>query len=170
MKALLFKQPFFDVDKASFQILFGNKNADILITILTNPHCVPCGEMHRKLSEILRDENSKFCIQYIFSSFGEEFDESSKFLIATYLNQPLSETCRIYHEWFTLGRANRYSFFKKYKVPIDENCMNEFNRHNEWKTNSKLNATPTVLVNGYKLPQHYHIEDIRFFSSIDFTG
>ena len=86
-----------------------------MITILTNPHCIPCARMHKKLSEILKDENNKFCIQYIFSSFREEFDESSQFLIATYQNNPLSETCRIYHEWFNGGgQANRFKFFKKH--------------------------------------------------------
>ena len=168
--ALLQKQPHFEVDKTSSQILFGNRNAEILVTILTNPHCNPCARMHKKLAEILQDENGKFCIQYIFSSFREEFDESSQFMISTYLNKPLSDTCRIYHEWFTAGIRDRFVFFEQNKVPYDENCINEFNKHNEWKENAKLKATPTVLVNGYKLPEKYKIEDIRFFTTTDFSG
>ena len=169
IKSLILKQPHFEVDKSNSQILFGNKNSDILITIFTNPHCTPCGRMHRKLEKFLQDENGKLCIQYIFASFGEEYDESSRFMIATYLNKPLDETCRIYHEWFPTGRANRFSFFKKYKVPMDESCKYEFNKHNEWSKKAKLKATPTVLINGYQLPKHYQIEDIRFFTSIDFS-
>ena len=171
IKATLFKEPYIEVSRESSQILFGNKNAETLISILTNPHCNPCARMHKKLSEILQDENGKFCIQYIFSSFREEFDESSQFLIATYLNKPLNETCRIYHEWFNGGgQANRFRFFKKNKVTIDGKCMSEFNKHNEWKENAKLKATPTVFINGYKLPSHYNIDDVRFFTTIDFSG
>ena len=170
IKALLLKQPRFEVDKSTSQILFGNKQADILVTILTNPHCTPCARMHKQLAEILQNENSKICIQYIFSSFREEFDESSQFMIATYLNKPLAETCRIYHDWFAAGIRNRFSFFQQNKVPYDENCINEFNKHNEWKDNSKLKATPTVLINGYQLPKQYKIEDIDFFTTIDFSG
>ena len=170
IKVLLLKQPYFEADRSNSQILFGNKNAEILITILTNPHCKPCARMHNRLSEILLDENGKFCIQYIFSSFREEFDESSRFMIATYLNKPLKDTLRIYHDWYNGGQANRFSFFQKHKVPVDADCMNEFNKHNEWKNNAKLSATPTVLINGYKLPGNYTIEDIRFFTAIDFTG
>ncbi|MDR0750570.1 MAG: hypothetical protein LBF62_13515 [Tannerellaceae bacterium] len=168
IKAILSKQSYVEVDKSSSQILFGNKDAEILITILTNPHCTPCARMHSKISDFLSDKNSKFCIQYIFSSFGEEFDMSSKFMIAIYLNNPIDEACEIYHEWFTFGRINSFSFFQKYKVTFDEYCINEFNKHNEWRKNSKLSATPTVLINGYKLPKHYNIEDIRFFTTIDF--
>lgn len=36
-------------------------------------------------------------------------------------------------------------------------------RHNEWKERNKLSATPTILVNGYLLPEHYQIEDMAEF-------
>jgi hypothetical protein len=171
IRALLAKEQRFEVDKNSSQILFGNKNAAMLVTILTNPHCSPCARVHDRLAEILQDETGKFCIQYIFSSFREEYDDSSRFLIATYLNNPLHETCRIYHDWFKRGgRANRFRFFQTHKFAIDERCMNEFNRHNEWMANAKLKATPTVLINGRKLPAHYNIENIHFFTTLDFSG
>jgi len=169
IKSLLLKQPYIEVDKSSSQILFGNKKANILITIFTNPHCTPCGRMHHKLKKFLKDANGKLCIQYIFASFGGEYDESSSFMIATYLDKTLNENCRIYHEWFTTGRANRFSFFKKYKDPMDGKCLNEFNKHNEWCEKAKLKATPTVLINGYQLPKNYQIEGIHFFTSIDFS-
>jgi protein-disulfide isomerase len=40
---------------------------------------------------------------------------------------------------------------------------NEFKKHEEWKEKTGLQATPTILVNGYKLPDHYKIEDLNFF-------
>ena len=169
IKALLTKQPRIMVDKQSSQILFGNKNADILITILTNPHCNPCKKMHNKLLNYLMDENCKFCIQYIFASFGEEFDISSQFLIAAYMSNPLNVTLRIYKDWYTIGLYDRFSFFKKHNFPIDEKCINEYNQHNDWSLNSKLKATPTVLVNGYKIPKQYIVDDIRFLATFDFS-
>jgi len=32
----------------------------------------------------------------------------------------------------------------------------------------QLRATPTILVNGYKLPENYKIEDLRYFTESDF--
>lgn len=41
--------------------------------------------------------------------------------------------------------------------------MEELKRHNEWKETNKLSATPTILVKGYVLPDHYQIEDMAEF-------
>ena len=168
-KTLLIKQPYFEVERDCSQILFGNKDAEILITVFTNPHCIPCARMHNKITKILQDDNSKLCVQYIFSSFREEYDMSTKFLIATYLNNTINDALKIFHEWYSFGRAKRFDFYKKHKVVIDENCMNEFYKHEAWKEKTKLSATPTILVNGYKLPDYYKIEDV-LFTTIDFSG
>ena len=44
-----------------------------------------------------------------------------------------------------------------------ESVTKELKRHNEWKETNKLSATPTILVNGYQLPEHYQIEDMAEF-------
>jgi protein-disulfide isomerase len=43
-----------------------------------------------------------------------------------------------------------------------------FQKHKQWKEDTKLRATPTILVNGYKLPENYRIEDLRYFAEFDF--
>ena len=58
--------------------------------------------------------------------------------------------------------------FQKHPVKIEEpNIANEFARHEQWKEKSGLRATPTILVNGYKLPENFKIEDLHFFSDIE---
>jgi protein-disulfide isomerase len=43
----------------------------------------------------------------------------------------------------------------------------EFQKHESWKEKTHLRATPTILVNGYKLPDNYKIEDLRYFTEFD---
>ena len=43
----------------------------------------------------------------------------------------------------------------------------EFQKHEAWKQKTQISATPTVLVNGYKLPESYKIEDLRYFTDLD---
>jgi protein-disulfide isomerase len=43
----------------------------------------------------------------------------------------------------------------------------EFQKHEAWKEKTQLRATPTVLVNGYKLPDNYKIEDLRYFTNVE---
>ena len=42
----------------------------------------------------------------------------------------------------------------------------EFRTHEEWKKETKLMATPTILINGYELPDVYKIEDLIFFKDL----
>jgi len=40
----------------------------------------------------------------------------------------------------------------------------EFQKHEAWKEKTQLRATPTISVAGYQLPNHYKIEDLRYFT------
>ena len=42
----------------------------------------------------------------------------------------------------------------------------EFKKHNAWKEKTQIRATPTILVNGYKLPENYKIEDLWYFTEL----
>lgn len=163
---LLKKQPHYEVNKTTSNIILGNPDGNILVTVFTNPHCNPCAKMHARIEELL-EKNDKLCIQYIFSSFDESLNPSNKFLMAVYFNNNIEKTQEIYSEWFKKGKNEKEIFFQKYSLNIDnENIEQEFQKHEGWKEQTGLRATPTILVNGYKLPDNYKIEDIDFFTEL----
>jgi len=43
----------------------------------------------------------------------------------------------------------------------------EFQKHEAWRNNNQLRATPTLLVNGYQLPENYKVEDLRYFTELN---
>ena len=43
----------------------------------------------------------------------------------------------------------------------------ELSKHKEWQFENRLTATPTVLINGYQLPDSYKIEDMRHFGDLN---
>ena len=115
----------------------------------------------------MKELNEKVCIQYIFSSFNEELSISSRFLIATYLQKNRSEAETIYDEWFKWGRFHFQSFMNKYSVVLDDQQVDtEIKKHESWKNNNNLNKTPTILFNGYILPEQYEIEDIIYLTNL----
>ncbi|MDR2955237.1 MAG: hypothetical protein LBV43_09170 [Prevotella sp.] len=77
--SLLKQQPYYRVDHSTSRIIWGNKNADLLISIITNPHCAPCAMMHKRIEKLLQKAGDSVCIQYIFSSFNEKLESSSRF-------------------------------------------------------------------------------------------
>jgi len=43
----------------------------------------------------------------------------------------------------------------------------EFQKHKAWQAKNQLRGTPTVLVNGYQLPESYKIDDLRYFADLE---
>jgi len=57
--------------------------------------------------------------------------------------------------------------FEQYTLNFeDEKVEAEFKKHELWKQDTGLRSTPTILVNGYKLPNNYKIEDFAYFSKL----
>jgi ABC-type bacteriocin/lantibiotic exporters, contain an N-terminal double-glycine peptidase domain len=160
---LIKKQPHFHTNKEDSAILFGNPESKSRITILTNPHCTPCAKMHEKINRLLIETNSRFCIQYIFTSFSEELEISSRFLISIYHEYP-NQAMQIFNEWFEGGKNKKEEMFSKYNFNRDK-FIQEFMLHKAWREKYKLITTPVVLVNGYRLPESYKIEDLRFITN-----
>ncbi|MCC8198070.1 MAG: DsbA family protein [Tannerellaceae bacterium] len=154
------------MENSDSAIIFGNKEGQILLTILTNPHCTPCIRLHTRIRSIVTDSRSNFRIQYLYTSFGKDYDESSLYMISLYLHHPIEETLRIYDEWYRWGKVKRHQFFKAYPSPIEEKVLKEYEKHNAWTDKHQLMATPTILVNGYELPASHQIEDILYLTKI----
>ncbi|GHV57591.1 hypothetical protein FACS1894182_06830 [Bacteroidia bacterium] len=166
--ALLKRQPYYEVSLANSQILFGNPEARLFITVLTNPFCNPCAKMHKRIEKFLADTKNDVGIQYIFSSFDSSLDFANKYLIAAYLREDWISFLEITGNWFEKGKALKEDFFKELNLnPDNPEVEAEFQKHENWKAKTQLRATPTILVNGYKLPDNYKIEDLRYFTNLE---
>jgi len=167
-RTLLTQQPRYEVSKDDSQILFGNPDAPLFISILTNPFCNPCAKMHKRVEKFLRDTNRKVCIQYLFSSFNDDLEFANRYLIAAYLEKEQREFERIIAEWFQKGKPLKEMFFHDMQLDMMNSAIEiEFQKHEAWKEKTQLRATPTILVNGYKLPDNYKIEDLRYFTEFN---
>lgn len=160
-KALLEKQPYHQTEMSDSSILFGNPEASLRISILTNPHCGLCALMHTRVEKLLQKAGDKLCIQYIFSAFNDDLLKSNRFLIAAFQNESQEKVEEIYHQWYEKEKFHAEDYMKTFGYDIYSDAVTqELNNHNEWKDRNKLSATPTILVNGYVLPEHYQIEDM----------
>jgi len=182
-KSLLIQQPYYEVSKADSQILFGNPAARFMITILTNPFCNPCAKMHARVEKLLDEtktgetgrgesnlpnNKTNICIQYIFSAFNESLEYANRYFTAIYLEKCKESAWRLYSDWFEKGKALQESFFNDLHLNMSNPAIeDEFQKHESWKANTQLRATPTILVNGYKLPDNYKIEDMLYFTEFD---
>ena len=155
---LLQREKHYEVETTS-SIRFGNPNADYHLTILTNPYCNPCAKMHARLSGI---NLSNCCVSIVFTSFDKEYDKVCFLLIAAYQQLGAESAWQLYGKWYTGGLAKDESFFENLNLDdTTKSVKNEYCQHIEWRKQTGFSATPTVLVNGYRIPRTYSIEDFK---------
>lgn len=168
--SMLKEQAFYEIPEDMSTIIFGNPNARNTITVFSNPHCGPCARMHRKIEKLLEDANNQFRIQYILSSFNTTLNSSCEFFL--YVNKKYvgDERNKIYDEWFEKGKYDKENFFKRYSFVIKDNTISEeYQKHIDWKEKTKLRATPTVIFDGYELPEMFfqEIDKLAFFTDLE---
>lgn len=167
--ALIKKQVHYETSLDNSKILFGNRDAQILISILSNPHCNPCARMHERVDRLLETYGDEICVQYIFSSFNERLDDSCRYLISCYNPNKPQKSMEKFSKWFSSEKNDYEPIIAKYSANIhNDEVEAEWNKHKEWRKNTKLATTPTILVNGYKLPEEYEIEDLTMIIDADF--
>lgn len=160
---LLHGQHYANIELGSSAIIFGNPDAQIRITIYSNPHCNPCARLHKKVNSLLTEKSNNLCIQYVFSSFGPEWEDSTKYLIAVYLENDLEATCSIYDEWFEIGKNDPGAFMKKYKANINNKIvLDEYDKHLKFGQDNNIDRTPTIFINGYLIPEFYDFEELKY--------
>ena len=165
-KALLKQQPYYETSDCDSIIRFGNSDSPLQLTILTNPYCNPCSRMHKKIEKLLQKVDNNIGVHYILSSFDESMNATNKHLIATCLANN-NGIAQIFTDWFEKGKELRDDYFKDMNLDMENLEIEiEFQKHVLWREKTQIRATPTILVNGYKLPDNYKIEDLRYFTEV----
>lgn len=161
---LLKGQPKYGVSNDLMPITLGNPNATTIITMVSNPFCGPCAKAHELVDEWLsyRDDIQ---VKIIFSTADHDNDEKTK--VARHLNalSTLNEVHLVAHalnDWFKLNDKKYASWAQKYPVDGDQQTNEVTAKHKAWCELAEIKVTPTILLNGYKLPAPYRLEDIKY--------
>jgi hypothetical protein len=118
--------------------------------------------MHKKVDDLIKEMKDIICVQYIFSAF-HDLKISNYFLAYIYMKNQQAEA--IFNKWFKSGKFSKIDFFAEYGFDpenIADEIKSEIVLHDNWIDRTKLDETPTILVNGYKLPDIYNFEDLRY--------
>jgi len=89
---------------------------------------------------------------------------ANRYFIAIYLEKGAAMAMKLYSGWFEKGKALEELFFHDLRLDMSHPAIEaEYRKHEAWKEKTQIRATPTILVNGYQLPDNYKIEDLRYF-------
>lgn len=167
-ESLLKKQPYYETNDCDSIIRFGNSESSLRITVFSNPYCNPCSKMHKRIEKLLQQTKNNIGVQYILSSFGEHLHSTNKYLIAACLTETNGSSMQILSDWFEKGIHQKDDYFKDWNLDMENPTIEaEFEKHEAWKQKTQIHATPTVLINGYLLPESYKIEDLCYITNLD---
>lgn len=158
------KQQYYIIPDDLMPIILGNPNAKITITMVSNPFCIPCGKAHEVLDQLLKTRDD-VKLKIIFTTTNHDNDEKtqiSRHLLALSLLKDNKLIEFAINDWYKQSDKHYSKWAKKYSIAIGDDIIKLTSLQKQWCKMAKISSTPTVLINGYKLPDLYRIEDIEY--------
>jgi len=146
-------------------IIIGNREAEHIITMVSNPYCQPCSKAHKTLDEWLANR-ADIKLQLVFSTGSDERDPKARVahhLMALQSNQNDSSLKKALNDWYEHKHKDYESWAKSYPVIKEHTSHSALEKQKEWCTLVEIKSTPTIFINGRRLPQNYQPEDIKYF-------
>ncbi len=139
-------------------LIFGNPNSTKRITVVSNPFCISCIANHSQLNKLSLEE---YRIEYILTAFDEKFLFANYNLIAYYHKFGSDKAWKLLTDWYETNNKT-LSFFNEFNLEISK-YKDTVLEQLSWITDEDIKSTPSVFLNGYKLPQQYESSDIPYF-------
>lgn len=157
-------QPHYAVPEDLMPIILGNPLAENIITMVSNPFCDPCAKAHQQLDEWLRQRND-LQLKIIFTTADHDDDEKTK--MARHINALAKSNNMAFVEnalsdWYAQTQKKYDTWAEQYPVSLNGDINKVTERQKAWCELAEIAFTPTILVNGYKLPEPYKLEDIKY--------
>jgi uncharacterized membrane protein len=160
---LLEEEPKLTLPKEEHSIIIGNRAAEHVITMVSNPYCRPCSKAHKVLDELLSNRDD-IKLQVIFAASTRPGSAKAKMalhLLALNFNNDDISLKKALSHWYE--NKDLDGWIKKYPSNNDEPVSFILDIQKEWCKNANIKGTPAIFINGRKLPPNYKSEDIRYF-------
>jgi uncharacterized membrane protein len=161
---LLTAQPQYAPPDKEWSIVLGNEEASNIITLVTNPYCSACAITHKKLDDLLNQNNN---IQARIVFIEPTTDDDLKTTVIHHLmalneNADKSHVKQALHDWYGQKQKNYNDWAKVYPVQLNTANFYKLDKNYEWCQVAEVTATPTILLNGYRLPPMYQLTDLKY--------
>lgn len=144
----------------------GNATAQNVILKICNPYCGPCAKAHSVLEEII-ERNPDYKLRIIFTSRNDEGSwgfRPARHLMTLSKILAQNELQSVLHDWYSDPKKDYERFAARY--PVAEQLASEMGgalliQMSDWCEMAEIRGTPTLYLNGYKLPEQYSINELK---------
>lgn len=155
----------YDISKDLSPISLGDPSSETVVTIISNPFCPPCAEMHMKIDELLKSRALR--VDVLFTNFSKQ--DTQKTRVSRHLSALNMKADDCVHEamndWYSSSKKDYEAWALKYPTVLTPEVDEVTQRQSDWCHSVEITATPTVLINGYKLPDLYRVDDLKYLLS-----
>jgi protein-disulfide isomerase/uncharacterized membrane protein len=145
-------------------LVIGNPNAPILITVACNPYCGPCAKAHKQLDDLLYRFTGKLKVQVRLLCDAENETDKRAIAVKAILQKAeiintTTELQQMLTDWFVWMDFEKWD--TKWKADGNIDVAGKLKLHNKWIEEGAIQFTPTFFINGRKLPGRYALKDIE---------
>jgi len=137
-------------------IQFGNPHAPVQLVIACNPYCGPCAQAHHAIESLVEKYPGKLKVAIRFALQTTDERESRTAAAGHIIRAARKDAFAAIRDWYKVMRMDQY----QHHLTDDSNPVTtEIERHIAWSREAGIKATPTLFVNGRKLPELYNWAD-----------
>ncbi|WP_316799074.1 cysteine peptidase family C39 domain-containing protein [Pedobacter frigidisoli] len=158
----LYNQPRYAVPDNVKPIIFGNENGENVITIVSDPFCSPCLQTHG-IAKTWSSEDESIKIKMLFHVADDLSDPGAQvanhILSLNVSTEMLAQNAL--EDWYS-GRIKTFKLLKEqYPAVATDESLSLAKMQRDWCKMADITYTPTVFINGYKIPIPYKIDDLK---------
>jgi uncharacterized membrane protein len=149
-------------------LLLGNAKAPLLIIIVCSPYCQPCAHAHQHLHSILKKYDGKLKVLIRWSCPPGDGNDTISRTVKTLLqvsseqndNQLVAECL---NDWFNkMDISSWEAKWTNHTLTTEKiNVQKRWQQHREWVAMNRIIYTPTIFINGLKIPSRYSMADLE---------
>ncbi|WP_431611983.1 vitamin K epoxide reductase family protein [Chryseobacterium sp. 'Rf worker isolate 10'] len=156
----------------SSAFVFGNENADQILTFVTNPFCKHCKEFYPIFLKLVKKYSDELRINIFFDVDLSRDDLDNRMvhlnLTNIYINSENKiEFLEALSGWYDVQgySENKNEWYKKYSKYFgsSENALALLKGHEKWVSSNSVHFTPNIFMNDMEYPIQYERADLEFF-------
>lgn len=163
--ALLQKQKKITIPTEDYGIILGNPNGNIHIVEVYNPYCGHCANAQAELRKLL-ETNDEIKVHIIFAADPDsEYYDQMPIDMFLSLYEEKADVASALSDWFDGKVKTTEELKQKYPVTHVNTPKNRENAKamDRFCKETEITGTPTIFINGNRLPDIYRTGDLMFF-------
>ncbi|XLS27478.1 vitamin K epoxide reductase family protein [Flavobacteriaceae bacterium M23B6Z8] len=153
-------------NRAAKDIVLGNHDANLIITLVTNPLCFYCAESHQVLDNLLTSYGDRFKLNILFN-IPNPSETNRTALIAHYFikiyNEKGADVCKeLMNDFYR--QKDKVKWLSKKDQNLNNDYFDLLSMHHNWCKKHAINFTPALVINDQLYPKKYYkINELPFF-------